>query len=73
MTLEIRFDFVTKNSGLNHMTIGNTHYMFDREFALKFVGWREGGSTEWGLLGPKTSDWLRRSLLILEIEAGHYD
>jgi len=70
--MEVQFDFVTKN-GL-HVTIdGITHYQFNNEGALKFVGWRSDGSTDWSKLGEKTADWLRRSLLILEIEAGLHD
>jgi len=72
MTLEIHFDFITK-SGFSHLTIDNTHYMVNNESSLKFVGWREGGATEWGLLGPRTASWLKRSLLVLEIEAGLHD
>jgi len=71
----IQFDFITQNSNLIHVTLlcNGVHYMFDEGVALKFMGWREGGKTEWSQLGPRTADWLRRSLLISDIEAGHYD
>jgi len=37
--------------------------------AVKFVGVRSDGTTDWTLLGPRTADWLQREL---EVEASHH-
>lgn len=68
------FDFITER-GYSHYTNSQSHYMINSEGnALKFVGYRRGdNATDWVLLGPKTANFIKRDLLIQEIEAGLHD
>ena len=67
-----QFDFVTKR-GLSHYSNENAHYMVGVGVCLKFVGYRADGQTDWLVLGEKTADFIRRDILIQEIEAGLHD